>query len=341
MALLRAWNRNGRASRASILVGILFLAGCVLTNVFEAKVKPFAFSHRVHVVDQGLACTDCHRNTQKGEDPGMPSAKQCALCHDEQDAEKPEDHKVTTLYEAKKYKAAHAGSLADEIVFSHQKHALQGLECTACHAGIEQNDVVSTGLALSMDQCSACHVQRSVPNDCAVCHAEIRKDVAPPNHSTTWPKQHGEVVRACTGQTQDRCELCHKETDCSACHQTQAPANHTGYWHRRGHGIVASMDREGCATCHTPDSCARCHAETTPASHTGSFGAPLDRHCLGCHEPLQGEGCYVCHTSTPSHAMAPPKPPSHNAAMDCRMCHGNGQPLPHVDNGQDCNLCHH
>jgi hypothetical protein len=38
--------------------------------------------------------------------------------------------------------------------------------------------------------------------------------------------------------------------------------------------------------------------------------------------------------------MATPLPPDHNAGMNCRMCHGNGQPLPHVDNGQQCTSCH-
>jgi hypothetical protein len=27
-------------------------------------------------------------------------------------------------------------------------------------------------------------------------------------------------------------------------------------------------------------------------------------------------------------------------SMNCRLCHGAGVPLPHVDNGSDCNSCH-
>jgi hypothetical protein len=61
---------------------------------------------------------------------------------------------------------------------------------------------------------------------------------------------------------------------------------------------------------------------------------------MGCHQPLGNESCAVCHKGTPSHALATPKPPGHNPAMNCRMCHGNGQPLPHFDNGDDCNSCH-
>jgi hypothetical protein len=55
---------------------------------------------------------------------------------------------------------------------------------------------------------------------------------------------------------------------------------------------------------------------------------------------LSSTSCGVCHKGTPSHALATPLPPDHVPGMNCRMCHGNGQPLPHVDNGDSCTLCH-
>jgi hypothetical protein len=111
-------------------------------------------------------------------------------------------------------------------------------------------------------------------------------------------------------------------------------------WRLRSHGVVASMDRDNCATCHTPDSCERCHAESVPLSHRGSFGAPMDTHCLSCHVPLKNESCFVCHKNTNSHLDASPKPADHSPALDCRSCHGVTESLPHVDNGDDCNVCH-
>ena len=48
----------------------------------------------------------------------------------------------------------------------------------------------------------------------------------------------------------------------------------------------------------------------------------------------------VCHKDTRSHALAAPKPAWHTPAMNCRQCHGVSQPLPHVDKGDNCNLCH-
>ena len=107
------------------------------------------------------------------------------------------------------------------------------------------------------------------------------------------------------------------------------------------------MDRQGCAVCHEPDSCDRCHAEVLPMNHRGLWGAPQDSHCLSCHFPLQSEGCIVCHKDAASHLLATPLPlnplppiPPHNPAMNCRQCHGISAPLPHMDKGDECTLCH-
>ena len=77
-----------------------------------------------------------------------------------------------------------------------------------------------------------------------------------------------------------------------------------------------------------------------PDSHGGNWGGTQSVHCLTCHFPLSGESCAVCHKGTPSHLEAAPKPDWHTPAMNCRQCHGVGQPLPHVDKGDDCNACH-
>jgi hypothetical protein len=151
---------------------------------------------------------------------------------------------------------------------------------------------------------------------------------------------HGRVARAHSEATADRCVLCHTESTCSACHQVQAPDNHTNYWRERGHGITAMIDRENCQACHEPMSCERCHADVKPRNHVGNWGAPHDTHCLVCHQPLSQEGCVACHATAKSHLLAAPKPSDHYPGMDCRACHGLSQPLPHVDNGDDCNACH-
>ncbi|HEX6882245.1 MAG TPA: cytochrome c3 family protein [Planctomycetota bacterium] len=333
---------------AGVLAGLVLaaLAGCSLVETLlpEAQPEPFAFSHRLHVEAAALACTDCHAPGPDGE-PGWPAPADCARCHAEE-ASVPPERRVAALFEGERYRAARVGAQADEIVFAHAPHAAS-LDCASCHATVAADDgglaTLRGALVLSMDACLACHADhRAAPQevDCAACHVEIRADRAPPSHALAWTSNHGLVARARSGARLDRCAMCHAESSCDACHQTQLPESHDNFFRRRGHGLQSSLDRASCDTCHDPDSCSRCHAETRPLSHTGSFGAPRDRHCLTCHEPLRSTSCGVCHADTPSHDLATPLPPDHVPSMNCRLCHGNGQPLPHVDNGQTCTSCH-
>src|SRR5262249_26251513 len=143
---------------ALVALCCLGIASCVLVDSMYSEKRPaFAFSHKVHVVDQGLECITCHRAWEKSDDPGMPSLAQCQLCHEELDAKKPPEHQVTALFADKKYNAARVMKLPDEVVFSHQKHATRGDECLVCHAAIEHNEFVTPKLAKGMDDCTSCH----------------------------------------------------------------------------------------------------------------------------------------------------------------------------------------
>ncbi|MEY4673640.1 MAG: hypothetical protein RL148_1424 [Planctomycetota bacterium] len=316
------------------------VAGCSVLGSFGGK-KTFAFSHKVHA-EQGMECSDCHMDWESSDQPGMPALAQCNLCHENLEKENPERPKVATLFNEAGYLAARVTKLGGDVIFSHKQHAVvEGMECTSCHEGIAENDVVDASLAVSMADCTKCHVEQAKPNECATCHTDIRADKLPPNHDGLWKRFHGRVVRSDSTATADNCSLCHTESSCVQCHMDEQPANHNNYFRLRGHGLIAQMDRESCSACHRADSCDSCHAETRPLSHNANFGGTRSNHCTGCHLPLtEGNSCTTCHKDTPSHRLATPKPPGHSPAMDCRQCHGRGQALPHVDNGMDCNACH-
>jgi hypothetical protein len=317
----------------------LSAAGCMIFSSEAKGPPPFAFTHRVHVA-QGVECSDCHPGATGSDEPGMPSLAQCMLCHKEIDEKKPPEKQVSTLFEGNTFKAAHAARLGQEVIFSHQRHAADG-NCGTCHTDIETSDRIGSEMHISMARCMECHAQQNVSNECATCHTEIRRDVKPVSHEHNWKQMHGQIVRADTGKLGDNCALCHTESSCVTCHMDEPPANHNNFWRLHGHAVAAVMDRQNCAACHRPDSCDRCHESTLPINHTGLWGAPKDTHCLTCHFPLPANSCTVCHKSTPSHDMATPLPSGHNPGMNCRQCHGVTQPLPHVDNGSNCIMCHH
>lgn len=324
--------------RSGVVLAAVLLAGCALFSVFGGE-RPLAFSHAIHA-KEGLECGDCHIDWETEDAPGMPAKPACDLCHDAIDADKPPERKIDVLFDGNVFRAQRVSRLDPEIVFSHRQHATKPIECAECHRGIAQNDVVDAGLALRMADCQSCHQQQSVANECATCHRMLDVGVMPNSHLFQWKLLHGQAVRAHGTATVDNCSLCHTESSCRDCHQVELPENHTNYFRRRGHGIVARMDRQNCAACHRSDSCDTCHQHTRPITHRGSFGGTVSTHCLSCHFPVRSSSCGTCHRETPSHAMATPLPPGHSTAMNCRLCHGAGQPLPHVDKGDDCTICH-
>lgn len=342
MALLNRLAHRERIVGTLAFASAVALGGCMLLEVTglrrTADAGP-AFSHRIHVQDQGMDCGDCHMMVEEDDEPGMPVPMLCSLCHDGLDADKPFEKTAAALF-VEGVLPPSRSKLDDEILFSHLGHVTAGLDCGACHGGIAEADRTPLDIAMSMDDCMACHAKQGISNDCATCHSVIREDLMPPNHDLAWMKVHGLIAQGGAGTTAEQCNLCHTESSCTTCHQLVPPQDHTEFWRRRGHGFLAAMDRSRCQTCHQPSYCNQCHAESTPISHTGSWGGSRSTHCLSCHLPVQQTSCFTCHRATPSHLLAAPKPPDHSAAMNCRMCHGFDAPLPHVDNGADCNACH-
>lgn len=339
MALLKRIASGSMKTRWLLLAFGCAATGCALISAFSSPGTPFGFSHAVHF-EEGLECGDCHMMWDSEEAPGIPPRGSCNLCHESIDAEKPPERRIDQLFDGDSFKAQRVSKLADEVIFSHLQHATKPVECASCHKGIETSEYVDSTLAVQMADCESCHQQESVANDCATCHQRLRTDVAPDSHLFSWTKMHGPTVRAQHQTTANDCSMCHQESSCTTCHQSTPPEGHNNFFRRRGHGLHARMDRQSCAACHRSDSCDTCHQNTRPTNHTASFSGTLNTHCLGCHLPLVDSECSTCHRSTPSHALATPKPPSHSPGMNCRQCHGAGQSLPHVDKGDDCNSCH-
>jgi hypothetical protein len=330
--------------RLSLALGSLatLLAGCMIFESLREQEQPFAFPHAVHA-EEGLGCVDCHAAVAESDDPGFPVKVQCMLCHADMDEEQPPERRAEALFDGDAYRRTGRTKLAAEIVFPHDLHANGAYDCHVCHTGIEQSTYVGTLPRVSMADCMDCHAEARAPNECATCHSEIDRDWMPPSHAELWEQRHGQVFRAGSSALVDNCSLCHTaESSCTQCHLETPPQSHNNFFRLRGHGLAAQMDRQSCATCHRPDSCQRCHMEVLPTSHRGQFGGTLSTHCLGCHFPLQANGCITCHKETPSHLMATPLPsdPAHSPGLNCRQCHGVTAPLPHVDKGDECIVCH-
>jgi len=363
-----------RAWRLGLLAGAALLAGCFLQQTLQEQ-RP-AFPHRAHGSATGLSCATCHLPLEplaETSRPALPRLELCLVCHAGLDGGKPYERTPAAFFTADGIgQAVPRSELPPEVRFSHEEHVAAVGSCERCHPGIETSSTIAGMPRLGMEECLACHelgragapapqpgtagaaaaarwadadplaVAPAGPGlrECSACHRSWSAETPPATHDLAWRLAHGDAWRNRGESLVERCDLCHSETSCVQCHRAEQPASHTNTFRLSTHGLEAAFDRQACQVCHQDDSCSRCHEVTEPLSHTGSWGDPLDTHCLACHFPLGNESCAVCHRSTPSHGDATPMPAWHDPGFDCRQCHGNGQPLPHVDNGSACTACH-
>jgi hypothetical protein len=336
---------RGRTVAFAAVGLVVALAGCFAA--MRAASGPPRFDHAAHL-KRDLACIDCHEGGATKDRAGMPPIDTCTGCHEPKD-DRPEvtasirDYMDARTANAFPTPAVHGPTYRD-VKFSHKRHADAKVDCAKCHEGATKGALAAPAGPMAMDTCVDCHDRKKAANDCATCHSELGKGAQPRNHRPGWILHHGPVSRIPDrSQVAERCDVCHAQSDCDDCHARNPPRNHTNPFRTVGHGLEASIDRSRCIACHQADSCDRCHEVQPPRSHRAGFGAPQDRHCISCHLPVESSGCVACHKGTPSHALAPPKPPTVSAHRDdvppqeCLICH---RVISHPVTLENCNLCH-
>lgn len=329
------------------LAGLAVLVGCDQEDGVPKRNTP-NFPHDVHVEDEEIECSVCHKGALKEDKAGMPDLDSCMKCHKGLDAKKPEAKRVSNFDKNGVAQFSNFTHITEDVKFSHKRHVDAKVQCGSCHKGIEKSKKVTAAVRVTMKDCMDCHAKQKVgvrdnaKDSCLVCHTYITREWKPANHQDNWKELHGREAGFVAKGSTASCDLCHTQQSCTKCHREEAPKNHTDYWRLRGHGVMAEMDRS-CKVCHTEDFCVRCHRTTAPQNHRGDFET---NHCTSCHFPLRDNTCFVCHKGTPSHnAAAPTVPNTHAPTLisptDCQSstCHG-GLLAPHPDAGTDCLNCH-
>ena len=325
--------------RSLVLFGVVAAIAVASCRSTRPPVVAVRFDHGAHLAQPGMTCGFCHQEDDDGH-MQIVGPQLCVPCHEDQ-GRGPPDFDVRGEFDASgRHHSTGVAVLSEELRFRHGPH-VRLTSCATCHGDIASSDGIPPP-AIGKDDCMGCHAREGASNECSTCHREVDRSFVPPTHDTGWHERHCFVARAGIGTAVvDRCELCHeRESSCTACHREQMPRDHTNFWRERGHGIAVRIDRNRCAVCHEPDACSSCHDHTRPRSHTPGFGSPRNRHCIGCHSPIQDAGCATCHRSGAPQHLAVPLPPDHHPAMNCRLCHGVDVRLPHPDPGTACTTCH-
>lgn len=169
------------------------------------------------------------------------------------------------------------------LKFDHNLHQSKGITCVACHNGTAHGLIAERGLTdgsgpekteadwrkamsstyvrVNMRTCTGCHQLRRLPDDCRLCHVEVKR---PADHDQRWLENHGREAE----KNLARCDKCHgekalawerqdidtviaytkKNSYCLDCHRREPPS-HSGNW-VQNHGAQAQIRRQDCLVCH-------------------------------------------------------------------------------------------
>ncbi len=292
-------------------VSVIFYVGtillfCVAISGCKKEDTNLKFNHELHIVDNEMACSDCHEMTKDGK-MGNPSMDKCAECHDI-DVDHPSEeclqcHSVKSAsndYTVEDSTPELPKSYAD-VTFSHEVH--EGIDCDTCHKGMNKDVTLQEIQWPTMKTCQQCHNGDDAPKECDTCHSRLRKDVPPPSHEGDWAEHHGFESRF-----DKSCRYCHESKQfCQDCHQTHKPKDHIFNWKTTQHGEEATHDRRLCAVCHPASYCSDCHRSQKPVSHARADWMAYTRengHAEAAKHNFRS--CNVCHTTA-----------------DCNECHQN------------------
>ena len=236
--------------------------------------------------------------------------------------------------------AACAATSSDVITFSHNLHSEQGLDCSDCHANIEQ-DAEQKPTRMTMNQCGDCHDVED-EEGCKTCHSNAeecngwqKSEPAPLrfSHQTHAKRQpdamkdcascHGAAATATSNATRTQLMPHHKE--CAACHKKDISLGRCDLCHDRldlydmvandyfshppgfmaRHGLEASAAESNCTLCHEQSYCADCHNRNSTIRPSLKYPDKVDRTFMHSGDWLS------------KHAIQ-----SRVSPASCQKCHG-------------------
>jgi len=148
-----------------LLGGALYTVGIVAFGaspdtlaVGYAPTQPIPYSHRLHAGELGIDCRYCHSNVDKSAHASLPPSSTCMNCHANI---KKDSTKLTLLHETfakgDSIPWVKVHDLPDFVYFDHSAHVTKGVGCVECHGRVDQMEVVTQVVKLSMGWCIECH----------------------------------------------------------------------------------------------------------------------------------------------------------------------------------------
>src|SRR5688572_17348167 len=133
---------------SGILLAMILGRSSYVTRAQEFVEQPVQFSHRHHVLDDGIDCRYCHTSVETSSFAGIPPTKTCMNCHSQIWNEAPILEPV---------RASFRNDLPDFVYFNHSVHVKKGMGCETCHGRIDEMPLTLQQNTLQMEWCLNCH----------------------------------------------------------------------------------------------------------------------------------------------------------------------------------------
>ncbi len=138
----------------------------------RAPRQPIAFPHNLHL-QAGMHCADCHRDAAVSNRAGLPSVRECALCHQRLRARSPLIRQVMDY--ARRgieipWQRVYVYPASAHLRFRHNLHLAAGLACRTCHGDMRRLATARVWKPMPMGVCIACHRQHGAKTGCEDCH---------------------------------------------------------------------------------------------------------------------------------------------------------------------------
>ena len=189
-----------------ILLAMLLGRSSYVTRANEYVEQPVQFSHRHHVLDDGLDCRYCHTSVETSAFAGIPPTKTCMNCHSQIWSQAPILEPVRASYrEDRPMRWTRVHDLPDFVYFNHSIHVNKGVGCTTCHGQVDRMPLMWQASSLQMQWCLDCH--RNPERYVRPREAVFRVDYEPPSDQLELGKR---LVAEYQIQKLTSCSTCHR-----------------------------------------------------------------------------------------------------------------------------------
>ena len=154
------------------LLALLAVACGSASAAPEALTDPLArFTHKAHVLENGIGCGVCHPNARHAPVAGLASMQTCMGCHKFVKKDSPDVIRMAkAAAEGKAIEWPRVHRLPDHVYFTHERHLAAQIACAECHGKMNERAFAVLAQELTMGFCMDCHRARNAPTDCLACH---------------------------------------------------------------------------------------------------------------------------------------------------------------------------